>query len=152
MTLMIHTHEFNVIMGRLEQIEKRLEAIEEALKPELPQIKDDLGPPSPQGKSWVKCGVRLPDGTQVRIRHKGTLHFGVIEDGAWRVDDGWYRSPSGAALAVLRNQEGYRCVGVSGWDYWSVKRPSDTTWISLSELRLAARSQGKEITAETTAR
>jgi len=103
----------------------------------LLNIPDDK--PAPQlspGRPWTGKGVTLPHGTELRMEYNGRVHKGVIENGAWHVEGGQYRSPSAAASGVARTKGGNR-TSLDGWIYWHAKRPGDANWIGISQLRSA---------------
>ena len=68
------------------------------------------------------------DGTELRAEYKGRAYTARIEDGRWLQDGEVQTSPSAAASAITQG-------GVNGWWFWSVKRPGDTKWVVLGELR-----------------
>jgi hypothetical protein len=73
-------------------------------------------------------GVFLPNGTQFRVRYKGTLYTAEIKSGQWVDQNGASRSsPSDAASAITKTQ-------VNGWRFWEVKRPNDPAWRKLVAL------------------
>lgn len=78
--------------------------------------------------SWSVKDVTFPVGTQFRAQYKGSLHFGVVEDGALVVDGVSCKSPSGAAKQITNTQ-------VDGWKFWECKFPNEEHWKSISSLR-----------------
>jgi len=73
-------------------------------------------------------GVFLPNGTQLRVVYKGTLHQAEIKGGKWLDQNGTPRSsPSDAASAITNTQ-------VNGWRFWEVMRPNDPSWRKLVAL------------------
>lgn len=84
--------------------------------------------------AWTSKGVTLPAGTLLRMEYRGREHRGVIENAAWVVDGQHFRSPSAAAGGVAVTKSGRR-PSLDGWKYWQVKRPSDSDWKALSDLR-----------------
>lgn len=88
------------------------------------------------GRPWAGKGVTLPDRTELRMEYNGRVHIGIVQDGAWIVEGGQYKSPSAAAGGVARTKDGKR-TNLDGWTYWQVKRPGDAGWISIGELRSA---------------
>lgn len=92
-------------------------------------------PTSPgTGRPWAGKGVTLPHGTELRMDYNGRVHTGVIQNGAWMVEGGQYRSPSAAAGGVARTKDGKR-TSLDGWMYWQAKRPGDAEWTGIRELR-----------------
>ena len=77
---------------------------------------------------WTWKGVTLPNGTELRSEHRGKAYTATIVDGAWIQDGQEFGSPSAAAYAITQS-------GINGWLFWSVKRPSDPTWLQLGKLR-----------------
>lgn len=99
----------------------------------------DSGQPTPKpitpvGRTWAGKGVTLSHGTELRMEYNGRVHTGIIQHGAWMVEGGQYKSPSAAAGGVARTKDGKR-TSLDGWIYWQVKRPGDTDWIGIGELR-----------------
>ena len=88
------------------------------------------------GQSWRGKGVELPHGTKLRMKYNRRTITGEIDNGEWRVGGRAYTSPSAAAIGSARTRKGER-PQLSGWRYWSVKRPSDANWIHISQLRPA---------------
>ena len=95
-----------------------------------------LPPTSPEsgGSSWTGKGVTLPHGTELRMEYTGRQYPGVIENGEWLVEGKRFNSPSGAACGVALTRGG-KNASVNGWNYWRCKRPGDTTWTSIKQLR-----------------
>jgi len=79
-------------------------------------------------RDWFGGGVRLPDGTELRMEYNGQRHTGQIVSGRWQVEGSSYKSPSGAANAVARTRDG-KATSINGKLYWEVKRPGDEQWI-----------------------
>lgn len=90
--------------------------------------------PPPEGRSWKSHGVTLPHGTEIQMEYGGRQYMGEINSGRWKVEGRTYNSPSQAAGAVARTKSGAR-THLNGWVYWSVKRPTDTSWVSIKRLR-----------------
>jgi hypothetical protein len=86
------------------------------------------------GRPWAGKGVTLPHGTELRMEYNGRVHTGIVQNGAWMVEGGQYKSPSAAAGGVARTKDGNR-TSLDGWIYWQVKRPGDINWIGIGELR-----------------
>lgn len=86
------------------------------------------------GRSWVTEGVQFPHGTDFRMKHKTSFHYGKVEDGALVVDGQRFTSVSRAARHVTGNS-------VNGWILWWAKRPGDDDFRSISSLR--QKTQGK---------
>lgn len=73
--------------------------------------------------------VHFPEGTQFRATYKGRMVTAEIRDDCWIGEDGMRRkSPSDAASAVSN-------TNVNGWRFWHARRPGDTEWRRLDELR-----------------
>jgi len=85
-------------------------------------------------RDWSDKGVVLPHGTAIRMEYSGKAHFGHIRDGVWVIDDQIFDSPSGAASGVAITRKGNQ-TKLDGWKYWYVKRPRDTGWTPISDLR-----------------
>ncbi|MER8765186.1 MULTISPECIES: hypothetical protein [unclassified Mesorhizobium] len=74
-------------------------------------------------------GVEFPEGTLFRATYKGQTYTGQIRGGVWINGDGKRQnSPSEAAYSITRNH-------VNGWRFWECRRPSDTRWRSIDDLR-----------------
>lgn len=86
------------------------------------------------GRPWAGKGVTLPHGTELRMEYNGHVYMGMIQNGAWMVEGGQYKSPSAAAGGVARTKNGTR-TNLDGWMYWQVKRPGETEWVEISSLR-----------------
>lgn len=98
-------------------------------RPGTGRLKEDIAP-----LPWAGKGVELPHGTELTMEYNGRIHAGRIEDGAWVVEGGRFRSPSAAAKAVARTRGGAQPT-LDGWRYWRVRRPGDTGWRRLRSLR-----------------
>lgn len=77
---------------------------------------------------WMVKGVRFPSGTEFRATYKGQIHNGVVEDGALRIDDQRYGSPSAAAVAITGS-------AVNGWRFWECRFPGKGSWQPIENLR-----------------
>jgi hypothetical protein len=94
----------------------------------------------PEKASWSNQGVTLPDGTvlrrvlseKTRYGEKGEVFSGIVLNGAIVIDGKSYNTPSAAAFAVTD-------YGVNGWDFWEVKLPGASKWVSLHTLRVEAK-------------
>ena len=95
-----------------------------------------LPPTSPEsgGSFWTGKGVTLPHGTELRMEYNGRQYSGVIENGKWLVEGKCFNSPSGAACGITTTRDGKRPT-LDGWIYWYCKRPGDTDWTSIKQLR-----------------
>jgi hypothetical protein len=90
---------------------------------------------TPSGdRPWARKGVTLPHGTELRMEYNGRVHSGVIQNGAWIVEGGEYKSPSAAAGGVARTKNG-KSTSLDGWIYWQAKCPGETQWVGISQLR-----------------
>lgn len=88
----------------------------------------NIEPVSLEKGGCVFKGVFLPNGTQLRVRYKGTLYTAEIKQGRWIDQLGIARSsPSDAASAITHTQ-------VNGWRFWDVRRPNDPSWRKLVTL------------------
>lgn len=90
--------------------------------------------PKPAGRPWAGKGVTLPHGTELRMEYNGHVYTGRIDNGRWLVEGKEFKSPSAAAGGVALTKDG-RHPSLDGWIYWHVKRPGDTNWIAIRELR-----------------
>ena len=76
----------------------------------------------------LRNGVVLPDGTLLRGTHNGAEHQAEVRGGWILLNGKRYKSPSGAATAIRGYSE-------DGWRFLKVKRPQDSEWILLDQLR-----------------
>jgi hypothetical protein len=82
---------------------------------------------TPKGATFK--GVFFPEGTQFRATYKGRTHVAEIKGGAWVGSDGTTRtSPSEAAVKITGKSW-------NGWRFWHCKRPDDTAWHLIDNLR-----------------
>lgn len=86
------------------------------------------------GRNWSGKGVILPHGTELRMEYNGRQYTGFIDDGDWIVDGKRFKSPSAAAGGVAITKDG-KLTNLDGWNYWRAKRPGETGWVSIKELR-----------------
>lgn len=92
-------------------------------------------PTAPTGdRPWAGKGITLPHGTELRMEYNGRVHMGVIQNGTWMVEGGEYKSPSAAAGGVARTRDGKQ-TSLDGWIYWQAKRPGETQWVGIGQLR-----------------
>ncbi|MDE0050056.1 MAG: hypothetical protein OXO52_09750 [Rhodospirillales bacterium] len=89
---------------------------------------------SSEGTPWSGKGVSLPHGTEVRMEYNSRQYTGQIDFGEWVVEGQRFRTPSAAASRVAVTKDG-KHTQLDGWNYWYVKRPGDTDWIALKQLR-----------------
>jgi hypothetical protein len=68
------------------------------------------------------------------MEYNGRQHTGIITDGEWLVEGKRFKSPSAAAGGIAVTKDGNR-TSLDGWIYWHVKRPGDSDWIAIRELR-----------------
>ena len=111
----------------------------EVLRRELGLGTSPNGPPPatrPESgeSSWMGKGVTLPHGTELRMEYNGRQYSGVIENGKWLVEGKCFNSPSAAAGGVALTRDG-KSPQLDGWIYWHCKRPGDTDWTSIKQLR-----------------
>ena len=97
-----------------------------------PQLKKLSSGPN-TGTPWFGKGVELPHGTLLKSEYNGRVHEGEIINGRWFVEGHYFTSPSGA-MGVARTKNGAK-PQLDGWIYWKVKRPEDSYWKSLNNLR-----------------
>ena len=77
---------------------------------------------------WIAKGVHFPHGTEFRAQYKGNLYRARAENGALICDGKTYHSPSPAACDITKHS-------VNGWIFWECKRPGETDWIKIKELK-----------------
>jgi hypothetical protein len=74
-------------------------------------------------------GVFFPNKTEFRATHKGRTFMARIEGGVWVDSSGKVRtSPSEAAIAITGKNW-------NGWRFWSCRRPGESSWTLLNDLR-----------------
>jgi len=86
------------------------------------------------GRPWSGKGVTLPHGTELRMDYNGRQYTGTIDNGEWVVEGQRFKSPSAAAGGVAVTKSGKR-TNLDGWNYWQAKRPGDTDWVAIKEMR-----------------
>ncbi len=86
------------------------------------------------GISWSDKGVELPHSTELRMRYDGKFYRGRIDNGRWQIGEKTANTPSEAAGFVIRQTRGRR-IKRNGWRCWQVKRPGDSSWYRLDNLR-----------------
>ena len=109
---------------------RRLLKIDEKRKPTASQTETT----AQAGKAWVGKGVTLPHSTLVRAEYNGRIHEGEIVNGRWFAEGRYFTSPSGTLGGIARTKSGGK-TSLDGWIYWQVKRPGDSSWIKIDNLR-----------------
>ena len=89
---------------------------------------------SSEGTPWLGKGVSLRHGTELRMEYNSRRYTGHIANGAWVVEGQRFTTPSAAASRVAVTKDG-KHTQLDGWNYWYVKRPGDTEWRALKQLR-----------------
>jgi len=78
-------------------------------------------------------GRLLPNGTKLRAKYKGQLHFAHIANNELIDENGVsHRSASAAARSVTNNS-------VNGLTFWEVRRPADVSWQRLISIPRTAK-------------
>ena len=103
-----------------------------------------------EGGGWEDEGVFLPNGTIAHMVYNKRSYDGEIKNRLWWVNGQFFTSPSDAASAVGVTKKG-EMTSLNGWLYWQVKRPGDTNWIGIGELRKRARAASPITTNKTAA-
>lgn len=93
-----------------------------------------VAPDTNAGRPWAGKGVTLPHGTELRMEYNGRRYTGAIDNGEWAIEGKRFKSPSAAAGGVALTKDGKR-TNLDGWIYWYAKRPGDTDWVSIKQLR-----------------
>ena len=78
--------------------------------------------------SWTGKGVTLPEGTELRGKHRGNDRTARVEVSQIVYEGRGYASPSAAGNAATGRS-------TNGWTFWEVKRPGDAGWLPLTVLR-----------------
>ncbi|GGZ44238.1 hypothetical protein [Asticcacaulis endophyticus] len=97
-------------------------------------VKESKYSQSLMGKPWSGKGVTLPHQTELRMEYNGTVYEGRITNGIWVVEGKDFNSPSAAASGIAVTKKG-KTTNLDGWIYWRVKRPGDTAWTAIADLR-----------------
>ncbi len=85
-------------------------------------------------KAWTWKGMTLPHGTQLKAEYKGQAYTAEIQDGRWIQDGQEHGSPSAAGFAITNS-------GINGWRFWSARRPGDSGFTPLANLRPGSEGQ-----------
>lgn len=93
------------------------------------------------GRPWREGLVEIPHGSEARMSYQyGSQKFaGRFEDGKLIVDGREFDTLSSAASALARTRDG-SVPSLNGWNYWEVKLPGSSDWISCDQLRQEAKS------------
>jgi len=84
---------------------------------------------SPPTGGCMFLGVHFPEGTEFQVTYKGRTYRARIQGGAWIGEDGAaHTSPSEAAHAITK-------TNVNGWRFWKCRRPGDSGWRLMNDLR-----------------
>jgi hypothetical protein len=94
----------------------------------LPAKRPQAVPLEGSDRDWVTKGVRFPEGTELRARHKGRIHNARVEAGALVLDGKKFDSPSAAAISITGNP-------VNGWTFWECRLPGEGAWKMIKTLR-----------------
>ena len=104
------------------------------IRPSAPAKSDEQ---ADKGAAWSKDGVILPSGTLLRVSYSGQTVQGVIDDGRWLVRGEYYDSPSMALIHNVTTASGHK-TNLNGWNHWTVKRPMDSAYRRIGDLRALA--------------
>jgi len=93
-----------------------------------------------EGRPFSEDGVNIPHGSLARMEYlRGSqVYEGRFLDGKIVVNGVAYSSLSKAADALAVTKKGDK-TSLNGWRYWEAKRPGETVWIKLWDLREALR-------------
>jgi hypothetical protein len=85
--------------------------------------------PEIKGEFYLGEGVSVPFGTILRKVYKGMEYLAEVKDGGIWINGKKYPTVNQAANAISdsKNQ--------NAWKFWEVKRPQDSEWILLHDLR-----------------
>ena len=86
------------------------------------------------GRPWSGKGVTLPHGTELQMDYNGRQYTGGIDNGEWVVEGQRFKSPSAAAGGIAVTKSG-KHTNLDGWNYWQAKRPGDTDWVAIKDMR-----------------
>ncbi|HMB90468.1 MAG TPA: DUF2924 domain-containing protein [Rhodothermales bacterium] len=98
------------------------------LEPKKGAIKHTNGTQASPGVPWVSKGVTFPHGTDFRAEYGGQAYYARVDNGALVYDGKRYTSPSPAAIAVTGSS-------TNGWIFWECKKPGNSGWTLIDELR-----------------
>jgi negative regulator of replication initiation len=92
------------------------------------------------GRPFIEDGVSIPHGSLARMEYlRGSqVYEGQFLDGKLVVNGVAYPSLSNAADALAITKKGEK-TSLNGWRYWEVRRPGETAWVKLWDLREAVR-------------
>lgn len=91
-----------------------------------------------KGRPWIGEGVELPHGTDLKMVYNQQEYRAKIENGAWVADGEVFFGPSPAASALAVTKKGTK-TSLNGWMYWQARKPGQTEWVYIWELRVRAR-------------
>ena len=81
-----------------------------------------------EGGIHLRYNVSLPQGTRLRMKYRGELHYGDVRGGRIWVNEKPFNGPSPAAVEITSGN-------VNGWNYWEVLFPGSTNWVKIMSLR-----------------
>lgn len=92
------------------------------------------------GRPFIEDGVSIPHGSFARMEYlRGSqVYEGQFLDGKLVVNGVAYPSLSNAADALAITKKGEK-TSLNGWRYWEARRPGETVWVKLWDLREAVR-------------
>jgi hypothetical protein len=90
-----------------------------------------------QSDFYLGCSVSVPLGTQLRKFYKGMEYRADIKDGGIWLNGKKYPTLNQAANAVSDSNQ-------NAWNFWEVKRPQDSKWMPLNNLRKASFNLSQE--------
>ena len=126
-----NTTSINIDLEIYRLIENKRESFDETQNEILRRLLGLASPVKPiidSGGISLRYSVFLPNGSRLKKVYKGKEYLAEVKDGYIWVNGKRYPSPSAAAVAVTGSP-------VNGWRWWEVKRPQDSEWISLDQLR-----------------
>ncbi|MDB9801681.1 hypothetical protein OAC01_01820 [bacterium] len=92
--------------------------------------------PKLQGRPFIEDGVSIPEGSLARMEYQRSqqIYEGVFKGGQLVVNGKGYSALSAAASDLAVTKKGKK-TSLNGWIYWQVKRPEDSDWVLMDNLR-----------------
>jgi hypothetical protein len=94
-----------------------------------------------QGELNLGCGVSVPFGTLFRKEYKRKEYIAEAKEGGIWVNGRIYPTLNQATNAVSNSNQ-------NAWLFWEVKRPQDSKWIPIDDLRVKITSLSTEDLAD----
>ncbi|MGO9174571.1 MAG: hypothetical protein ACLQED_00280 [Desulfobaccales bacterium] len=128
---MANTTKIDVTLEIYKLIEQNRLSLEE---PHYQILSRMLGLPIPtenpfsDGKFYLGEGVYVPHGTLLRVEYKRKEYIAEVRDSGIWVNGTKFLTINKAVNAISDSNQ-------NAWNFWEVKRPQDSKWIPLDNLR-----------------